>query len=63
MAFCYGSLNGLEHLECSCLGDMRSISQFILIDTYYISNIILGSGDIGMTKTNEVLTFHKLTFY
>lgn len=62
MVFCYSSLNGLKQPECNSLVNMISLSQYILIDTYYLSIIILGSGDIGMTKTNDVPTFHKLTF-
>lgn len=58
--FCYSSPNGLKHLEYSSLVDMSLISQYILIDSYYLSIVILGSGDIGMTKTNEV-SLLKLT--
>ena len=49
-------------LACSSLVDMRSISQYISIDTYDLSTIVLGSGNIGMSKTDKVPTLHKFTF-
>ena len=57
MKLCYSSPNGLRQPECSSLVGLRSISQYILIDTYYLLIIILGSEDIGMNETNEVPAF------
>lgn len=62
MVFCYSSLNELKQPKCNSLVNMKLISQYILIDTCYLSIIILGSGVIGITKTNDVPNFHKLTF-
>lgn len=62
MVFCFSSPNELRQPECSSLIDQRLMGQYILINIYYLSIIILGSRHIGMNKTNKVPAFNKLTF-